>query len=448
MVLRWARTLLDNAPMPSSRILVALGLCAACGDAPTASNPGSDASVGDATVDVAVPTLPADPCQGETAACPGVPAGFARGDGLRAIDRCAFPMTDRATWDDRGALIDALPATLGRVTLADVATDLNRTAVPQTAAAVPGNPPGVTRAFAWQSGDESVTYWIPQGITGSFDGRDDGLVAGKKLVLVSWYYNRDNDPGSTAEKGVRIAIVDATSSSAVTYRFALLVEPVSVNGRTDFAPVRVHAGGLAWVGDFLYVPVTGSGFRVFDLSRILRVDGTEDRMGYNATTGAYDAHGYRYVIPQIGEYVDSGACNMRFSYVALDRTSSPPSLVSGEYDATTVTGRLFRWPLDPMTGRLQLTDAGRVVVDGAWLAGESHVQGGLAHDDTFWLSSSQPAGGAGALYRARVDVPSTTLGWIDTPEDLAFDPQLSAVWSLSEGTNERSVIAVSKDAID
>lgn len=434
--------------MSSSRLLVALGVCISCGDAPTASDPGTDASVADVQSDAELPSLPPDPCQGETAACPSAPAGFGRGDGLRALDRCAFPMTDRATWDDRSALIDALPASLARVTLADITTDLNRTGVPQSAAAVPGNPPGVTRAFEWQSGDESVTYWIPQGITGSFDGREDGLVAGKKLVLVSWYYNRANEPGSPAEKGVRIAIVDATTQNTVKYRFALLVEPISAGGRTDFAPVRIHAGGLAWVGDYLYVPVTGSGFRVFDLSRILRVDGSEDRLGYNATTGAYDAHGYRYVIPQVGEYVDAGACDMRFSYVAFDRTSSPPSLISGEYDAASVTGRIFRWPLDPKTWRLQLTDAGRVVAEGAWFSGESHVQGTLAHENTFWMSSSRPAGGAGALYRARVNMRSTTLGWIDTPEDVAYDPQLDAMWSLSEGTNERSVIAVRMDAID
>jgi len=428
---------------------LALVLSVACGDSPTTAQPGVDAAADpDASTSADAATLVPDPCQGQTAACPVAPAGFSRGAGLHAIDRCAFPMTDRATWLDRGALIDALPASLARVTLAEVAADVNRTAVKQTAAQVPGNPPGVARAFAWQSGDESVTYWIPQGITGSFEGRSDGLVAGKKLVLVSWYYEQANDPGSMVDKGVRIAVVDATDPNAVAYRFALLVEPIARGGRTDFAPVKVHAGGLAWFGDLLYVPVTGSGFRVFDLSRILRVDGTTDRIGYDATTGAYDAHGYRYVIPQVGEYVDAGACDMRFSYVSLDRTSTPPSLISGEYDSTNVVGRLFRWPLDPATGRLQLTDAARVVPDGAWLAGESHVQGGLAHDNTFWLSSSQPAGSKGVLYRARVAMPSSSLGWIDTPEDLAFDPQLAAVWSLSEGTNARSVIAVSLDAID
>ena len=74
--------------------------------------------------------------------------------------------------------------------------------------------------------------------------------------------------------------------------------------------------------------------------------------------------------------------------------------------------------------------------------GQTHVQGALARDATFWMSSSAPAGGAGALYRARLDTPSTTLGWIDTPEDVAFDPGADTLWSLSEGTGARYVISV------
>jgi hypothetical protein len=417
-------------------LLIALTACggsSAASDATTSSDgPPSDGS----TV--------VDPCPAPPPACPTPPAGFARGDGLRAIDRCAFPMTDVATWDDRGAIIDAFPATAAKVTVADAAADTNRIAT--KTADPPGNPPGVIQAFGWQAGDEGVTYWIPQGLTGSFDAHDDGLVAGRKLLLVSWYYERANEPSSPAEKGVRIAIVDVTNPNVVSYRFALLAEPIIKDGRSDLAPVVIHAGGLAWIGDYLYVPVTSSGFRVFDLSRILRVAGTADRLGYDAATGEYDAHGYKYVIPQVGEYV-TDQCDPVFSYVALDRTTTPHSLVSGEYSATSVAGRIYRWPLDE-TNRLQLTDQERVIADGAWFAGESHVQGGLARDATFFLSSSYPAAGAGALYRVKQDAPSTTLGWIDSPEDVAYDPQLDAVWSQSEAVDARHVIAVDRAAID
>lgn len=409
--------------------LLAFVVVAACGD----DAPAIDAAVGDAAIDDGgVP----DPCPA-TVACPALGA-VPRGSGLAPIDRCAFPLVPAPVAD----LVDAYP--LARVTMSDVLLDLNRTGSRITT--LPGTAPGVQRAYAWENGDEAVAYWIPQGITGSFDASTTGTVDGNKVVLVSWYYDKDAEMGSTFEKGIRIAIANVTDPNAFSYRFALLVEPTGTATAPSWRSVPFHAGGLAWIGDHLYVPITTGGFRVFDLSRMLTVDGLEDRIGRDAATGIYYAHGYKYVIPQIATYNTNGACDPRFSFVALDRSSSPPSLISGEYDAASVNGRLYRWPLDGES--LVVTDHARVLPSDAWVMAESHVQGALGHDDTFWLSSSRPAAAAGELVRTRVGTASTTLGWSDTPEDLAFDPQASSVWSLSEGTNARYVFEVALDAID
>jgi len=423
-------------------LYLALAL-AACDDDPPSSVPADVAPDVAPDADTVI-----DPCPGAAPACPTLPAGYTRGAGMREIDRCAFPMRDRDLWADRSAIVDAFPAAVPRVSIATVAADLNRAATTVGAAQLPGSPPGVTSAFGWQAGDQAVTYWIPQGITGSFDRGVEATVAGKKLVLVSWYYELANDTGSTTDKGVRIAIADVTNPADVRYRFALLVDPVVRAGRSDLAPVVSHAGGIAWVGDLLYVAQTGTGFRVFDLSRILQIESTEDRLGYDATSGMYAAHGYRYAIPQIGVYEEIGACNAVYSFVAVDRSTQPPTLISGEYDATSIGGRLYRWPLDAATGRLRVTDADRVIPDGAWFAGDSHIQGGLARDGTFWLTSSFPAGGAGALYRTAVAQPRQELGWIDAPEDVSWDPQGAALWSLSEGVDARYVFSVAATAID
>ena len=39
--------------------------------------------------------------------------------------------------------------------------------------------------WMWQSGDESVTYWTPHGVTGSFDATSDGVTNGRKLLRTS-----------------------------------------------------------------------------------------------------------------------------------------------------------------------------------------------------------------------------------------------------------------------
>lgn len=429
------------------RVALLIGaLVAGCGAGGDGGAPDGGGDDPDAGADA--PVVGDDPCPVAPAACPTLPAGYAVGDGLRAIDRCAFPLTERDAWAVRRAIVDALPAAARRVTLADVAADLNRAATRATAAQVPGSPPGVRSAFTWQAGDRDVAYWIPQGVTGSFDGAADGLVAGRRILLVSWYHDRAAEPGATADKGVRIAIVDVTDPAAVRYRFALLVDPVVRDGRSDFAPVTVHSGGLAWVGDHLYVPDTSRGLRVFDLTRIVAVDTTVDALGYDPATGAYHAHGYRYVIPQVDSYDDAGGCSPRFSYVAVDRGASPPALLTGEYDATSIDGRLYRWPLDPATGRLALTDRGRAIASGAWFLGQTHVQGAAARGPVTWLSSSAPAGGGGALYRTSVGQRSTTLPWIDAPEDLAFDGPADVLWSLTEAAPARYVVAVARTAID
>ncbi len=414
------------------RALLAV-LVAACGDDATAP---ADAARDDSApiVDGGRP----DPCSA-TVTCPSA-GTVARGSGLREIDRCAFPLVPAPVAD----LVDSYPTSLPRVTIGGLLGDLNRSG--SRIQTLPGTTPGVQRAYAWESGDEAVAYWIPQGITGSFDANATGVINGKKIVLVSWYYEMSAEAGSPFDKGIRIAIADVTNPNAFAYRFALLVEPVEAVGFPTWRSVPFHAGGLAWIGDHLYVPITTGGFRVFDLSRILQVDGLEDRIGRDSASGMYYAHGYKYVIPQIATYATNGACSPRFSFVALDQSSSPPSLVSGEYDAASVNGRLYRWPLDGTA--LQLTDQNRVIPDAAYVMAESHVQGAIARAETFWLSSSRPANAAGELVRTRLGAPSTKLGWSDTPEDLAFDPQASSVWSLSEGTNARYVFEVSLDAID
>jgi len=375
-----------------------------------------------------------DPCLGTRPRCPVVPADPAEGSGLLPIDRCAFPMRQMG-FESRA--VDGLADELPSRSLADVLADLNRDAT--TVATVAGDPDDVSQAFAWNDGDQNVTYWIPQGLTGSADASPDGLVAGREVVLASWYYDIDADPGSSGEKGVRVSLADVTDPTSVAYRHLLLVEPYIDGEQVDFRAVTIHAGGLAWLGDRLYVADTTHGFRVFDTSRILEVATGSLSIGHVPSDGAFYAANYKYIVPQIGHYEREGDCDPRFSFVALDRSTTPPSLVSGEYDATTITGRIYHWSL---TADHEL-NAPVSFPGAAYFAMHSHLQGAVSQGPSHWLSSSEPPAGHGALYLAAEGANSTVVPWVDAPEDLMLDAGRGKLWSQSEGQGARYVFAVS-----
>ena len=204
-----------------------------------------------------------------------------------------------------------------------------------------------------------------------------------------------------------------------------------------------NPGRWTALGDLLYVVHTGKGFRVFDTTALLQVATDVDSIGYDPKARVYRGGLYKYVLPQIGAYVTKSACKPLYSSVALDRSSDPPSLVSSEYCngsdacAEAYSGRIYRWSLDPDSGRLAGAD---LWPSEAHYMAQSHVQGGLARDGDFYLSSSRPAGAAGELYVLPGGGKSSTHPWVDTPEDLMRDGDL--LWSLSEGTGERVVFAV------
>jgi hypothetical protein len=378
---------------------------------------------------------PLDPCATQNAVCPTKTT--IAGSGVVPIDRCAFPLKEAATWSSLPPLVTALAKIAAPVTTPTILADLNRNATSVAPGAVPGGPPGVSVAVRWDTEDEDSTTWIPQGITGSADASATGLVDGRRILLVSWYYTPP--VGSTYEKGVRIAFVDVTTPQTPTYRFALLVEPTGTPAAPNFVPVTVHAGGLVWFGNLLYVVETGRGFRVFDMSRAMQAATDVDEIG--CASGTCRAGLYKYVIPQIGGYTQASACAPLFSYVALDRTTTPPSLLSGEYcggdacAAQPLAGRAYRWPLDPATGRLR---PGTSWPSEAMLLGQTQVQGIASRSGIYYMSSSAPAGGGGALYRVKTGK-SATSTWLDAPEDLMVDEKAGLLWSLSEGAGARVV---------
>lgn len=129
------------------------------------------------------------------------------------------------------------------------------------------------------------TAFNDQGITSTADALGDGTYEGKNGWLVSWYQD-------TPLRSVRITFVDRADDS---YRHVMLINPTA---NDNFATVPIHAGGIVWSGNTLWVVDTNNGIRVFDMSQIWEVDTTGEGVG-KMLGGGYFAATYKYVIPQV-----------------------------------------------------------------------------------------------------------------------------------------------------
>lgn len=341
------------------------------------------------------------------------------------------------------ALIDDLDAALPNASVPTVVADGNR-------AASTCSPPAANRvaAFCWNSGDDDVDYWMPQGITTTADAYGEATYEGATAILVSWY-----DNGSDGiERGVRVSFVDYSTPSAPTYRHVLLVEPYTDgSGQASFRPVNLHAGGMFWYGHLLYVAATSSGFRVFDLRHIWRTSTTDSTAIGRRPDGSHQAFGYKYVLPQVFAYNQSttnGHAPVRFSFASLDRTSTPDSVVVGEYANPGAGSRLFRFPIDHTDRMLAESADGYARASEAYEVSVQSMQGATAVDGRFYLSTSDGSGNAGDL--ATFTPGGSVVMRHDVlpvgPEDLSYWPAKGQLWSLTEYPGNRSVFAVRASA--
>lgn len=324
-----------------------------------------------------------------------------------------------------------------RVGLRGVLADLDRTA---TAADVPGE--AASEGFTWDDRDVATSRWWPQGVTTSGDAHgpdpladlSGGPTAGRDVLLASWYAH---GVLGWLLLGSRISVVDVTDPAAPRYRHVLLVEPRPLFGLHRLRPVRVHAGGILWYGDHLFVAGSARGIRVFRVDDVVRV------------RNRWRTRGYRYVLPQLSTYdadTDEGARPMTYSFMSLDRSGDVDHLVAGEYGRQGGSHRLVRYAFDRTTGLLHGVEAdpavpveghddvaprmqGAVLVDGTWVitasAGED-VPGDL------WV------GHPGALHRHRGVLPTG-------PEDVSWWPQRGQLWTLTEWPGRRWVYPIDVD---
>jgi hypothetical protein len=292
------------------------------------------------------------------------------------------------------------------------------------------------RGIRWNTDDETTAAWRPQGITGFTKN-------GVRYLLVSWYGRNASE-----SKGSRITLIDISPSSStyLTYRHILLVQPTIPTGTLDYtqyttyAPLMVHAGGLAYFNDKLYVASTNLGVRVFDLNKIIEVStgtNTENKCGKDANGNLY-AFNYRYILPQVGYQ----KINNAGPYSTIQINYEKNELWTGQYHAGSVASsivpKIYGFPINS-SGVLQSTGIKVETPKNSLFSGNhAHgIQGVFRKGNKTWLSST---GSPSLSYGSTARLARYTDGADDTvrfrwpygAEALYYEESLGYLWSLTE----------------
>jgi hypothetical protein len=345
------------------------------------------------------------------------------------------------------AVNSALATKLGVAPVHTVMDNANhdRTALPSSF-----DLPGLSGGFRFDSGDNSDCKSYPQGITTSRDAvgtANGGNYDGHQLVVVSWY---TKDACDGAQERSRITIVDWDATYPNKYRKVLLVEPTGNATTPNFKDIPIHAGGVSWYGDYLYVADTGRGMRVFDMRKILKTNtgGSADQIGLH--DGVYYAHNYAYVLPQIGTVTSrtTSGTNLAWSTISLDRVSK--SMVMTEYTCQSGCDkypnrapRAIRYPFAPGATTFAASTTASQALQLPWYK----LNGVASHNGRWWFNSS----GQKQLYYWTPSAGSATYPFVSAGESISYwedatDPDL--LWTLQEGTGNRNVFAVNQASYD
>ena len=367
------------------------------------------------------------------------------------------------TYTDESSFVSSL-SSYGYKTPAQL--DLNRVGTSSGYTAAYGfNIPSANqvKGFKWNSGDEQTIEWRPQGITGF-------TWSGRNYLLVTWY---GVGPTTIAgvnnqHKGVRISLVDITSMSNITYRHILLVQDkanMSNSALYDasnpyvqlgaYAPVTIHAGGVACYAGKIYVADTGLGIRIFDLTKFISAatGDTDERIG-KESDGTLKAFNYAYILPQTGYYKITNAKPFSCIELGTGATASDKMLWTGQYIESTETtvpkvygfhlnssGQIVSSPQPEVITPIDNDNTNVNGVQGVFRAGTKTFMtttGNSSYEgSTARLVRYNDGATAGVRYR-----------WPHGAEDLYLEQSTGYLWNLTEyetekyGADNRCIFAV------
>lgn len=334
------------------------------------------------------------------------------------MPRGTIPIQLRRT-DENTREIAALAKRFGgAVGIKAVLKDLNRQARPTE---VEGS--AVTRAYAWEERDNWDARWWPQGISWSTDyNAPEGV-----LVTTAYAKNR---LGLTL--GSRIAVVDLAT---LKYRHVLLVRPMFWQGRPIFRPLRSHAGGMVWYGpSYLHVAGARRGILTFQMEDVIKVPPSRATLGHH------------YILPVRFLY-QAWSGDMRYSFLSLDRSATPPELVAGEYGKDSMPTRLVRYELDGKHLAVHTEGASTPALFDD--RGVAHMQGAVTVNGTWYVTQSRGPHNLGQLQVGepgafRVHKGALPIG----PEDICYWPSRDELWSATEHVGSRCFFAIDRKQFD
>lgn len=283
----------------------------------------------------------------------------------------------------------------------------------------------VTRSYAWRFTDQWTQTWWPQGIA-------VGEHLGIPIALASWYAQ----PARRGEMGARVSVVDLRNPRCPRYRHVLLVAARKTDAGVVLDPVPVHAGGIVWSGDRLFVAATLDGVVEFRLSDVLRAD---SRGAFRRSSGPF---GYRYLLPVFARYRPTApkADNpLRYSFLSTASRSAMADaaeaaellLLAGEFGTSD----------EHRVARVTLTGSGASVT-ALHVPRVPQMQGVALIGDRWYISSSQ-GDSPGDLWSGPMGSLRNNAGVLPAgPETLAPWPKRNELWSLSEVAGHRMLFAI------
>lgn len=345
---------------------------------------------------------------------------------------------------DRGAPIRALDRRLHRSGAAGLLASSGQRRLRGgcgKAAAVPAG----ALVHCFDRTDSNTRTWVPQGVTTVSDAVQDERWSGRRPILVSWH-----DSGR-----VRVTVVDPDRR---TYQHVLLVYPTMKGKKPTYTDIDVHAGGIAWYENKLYVADTRHGLREFDMRHIYDLrrskagsTGGPGRVGLHG--GKYYGHGHRFVMPQTGSWhftagPTGGRCRgtgpPRMSWVGIDRTTWSHVLIAGEWcRPKDPRGRVATWPVRALSGTRT------VHADWAATLPGDRIQGAVRTNGRWWFTQGRGRK-RGRLLIADRDwwdwgrVTARTISY--GPEDLSCYRGQRRIWTVAEYAQKRALWSFPADS--